>query len=78
MSNQLEYKGYHTNIEIDFEGQSFYGEIEGIRDFVNFESDTIAGIIQEFHTAVDDYLEFCHAVGKSPNEPQRVSESALA
>ena len=81
MSNRLEYKGYHTDIEIDFEGQSFYGEIEGIRDFVNFESDTITGIVQEFHSAVDDYLEFCRTVGKQPNTPQdmqRVKEYALS
>ena len=81
MSNRLEYKGYHTDIEIDFEGQSFYGEIEDIRDFVNFESDTIAGIVQEFHSAVDDYLEFCRTVGKQPNTPQdmqRVKEYALS
>ena len=79
MRNRLEYKGYHTDIEIDFEGQSFYGEIEDIRDFVNFESDTIAGIVQEFHSAVDDYIEFCRAVGKQPNtphEPQRIQEYA--
>ena len=81
MSNRLEYKGYHTDIEIDVEGQSFYGEIEGIRDFVNFESDTITGIVQEFHSAVDDYLEFCRTVGKQPNTPQdmqRVKEYALS
>ena len=81
MRNRLEYKGYHTDIEIDFEGQSFYGEIEDIRDFVNFESDTIAGIVQEFHSAVDDYLEFCRTVGKQPNTPQdmqRVKEYALS
>ena len=81
MSNRLEYKGYHTDIEIDFEGQSFYGEIEGIRDFVNFESDTITGIVQEFHSAVDDYLEFCRTVGKHTNTPQdmqRVKEYALS
>ena len=81
MSNRLEYKGYYTDIEIDFEGQSFYGEIEDIKDFVNFESNTIAGIIQEFHSAVDDYLEFCRSVGKKPNMPQDsqiVQEYALS
>lgn len=77
MSNRLEYKGYHTDIEIDFEGQSFYGEIEGIRDFVNFESDTIAGIVQEFHSAVDDYIEFCRAVGKAPNVSQEAQALCL-
>lgn len=70
MSNRLEYKGYHTNIEIDFEANEFYGEIEDISDFVNFISDVrdgVQGIIREFHSAVDDYLDFCREIGKVPN-----------
>jgi len=72
MSNYLEYKGYYTDIEIDFEASMFYGELEGIRDFVNFMSDVsegIPGIIREFHSAVDDYLEFCKEHGKEPDRP---------
>lgn len=68
--NIVEYKGYRTDIEIDFEAQEFYGEIEGIRDFVNFESEIskgVDGIIKEFHSAVDDYLEFCSEMGKEPD-----------
>lgn len=82
MNNQLEYKGYRTSIEIDFEANMFYGEIEGIRDLVNFMSDIpdgVQGIIREFHSAVDDYLEFCAELGESPNVPihtQRVAEYA--
>ena len=82
MNNQLEYKGYQTHIEIDFEANMFYGEIEGIRDLVNFMSDIpngAKGIIQEFHSAVDDYLAFCSELGESPNVSnytQRVAEYA--
>lgn len=79
MSNQLEYKGYYANVEIDFEANEFYGEIEGIRDFVNFISDIsegVPGIIREFHSAVDDYLEFCQDVGKQPDHSERAAEFA--
>lgn len=69
MSNHLEYKGYYTDIKIDFETKQFYGELEGIRDFVNFESETIDGIVREFHSAVDDYLAFCAELGDAPNVP---------
>lgn len=78
----LEYKGYYTHIEIDFEANMFYGEIEDISDFVNFMSDIpngANGIIQEFHSAVDDYLAFCSELGEAPNIPdyaQRVAEYA--
>ena len=76
MNNILEYKGYYTNIEIDFESHMLYGKIEGIRDLVNFMSDTIQGIEHEFHSAVDDYLDFCNNVGKVPETATR--EAALA
>ena len=66
MNNILEYKGYYTNIEIDFESHMLYGKLEGISDLVNFMSDTIQGIEHEFHSAVDDYLDFCNEVGKVP------------
>ena len=69
MCNKLEYKGYWTHIEIDFKANMLYGKIEGIRDLVNFESETISGIIQEFHSAVDDYLAFCSDLGEAPNIP---------
>lgn len=62
MSNRLDYKGYSTSIEIDFPSHLLYGKIEGIRDYVNFESESVEGIIQEFHSAVDDYLEFLEEV----------------
>ena len=72
MSNYLEYKGYYTDIKIDFESKQFYGELEGIRDFVNFMSDIsegVDGIVREFHSAVDDYLAFCAELGDAPNVP---------
>ena len=82
MSNKLEYKGYHTHIEIDFEANMFYGKIEGIRDLVNFMSNISDGaqsIIREFHSAVDDYLAFCSELSEAPNVPDdvlRVAEYA--
>ena len=79
MSNKLEYKGYHTHIEIDFEDNMFYGKIEDIRDLVNFMSDIpngAQGIIQEFHCAVDDYLAFCSELGEAPNVPNHTPRCA--
>ena len=77
MSNVLEYKGYWTDITVDFESHLLHGRIEGIRDLVNFESETVEGIIKEFHSAVDDYLDFCAEIGKSPDIPNVPQEIAL-
>ena len=54
--NILEYKGYYTKILYSVKDHVLYGKIEGIRDLVNFESESIENIEQEFHSAVDDYL----------------------
>ncbi|MBR2209384.1 MAG: hypothetical protein IJ859_11305 [Synergistaceae bacterium] len=73
MDNLLEYKGYYAKVEIDFEAQEFYGELYGITDYVDFISDMkegMPGIIREFHSAVDDYIEFCAEVGKTPAKPK--------
>ena len=63
MNNILEYKGYHTKVEFDAESMSLRGIIEGINDYVDFEADDISSIENEFHAAVDDYIEFCSIVG---------------
>ena len=68
MKNILEYKGYHAKIEFDSEDLVLRGKIEGIKDLVNFESTDISTVEEEFHAAVDDYLEFCKDVGKEPDK----------
>lgn len=68
MKNILEYKGYHTKVELDVENRILYGKIEGIRDLVNFECDDFQFLEKEFHAAVDDYIEFCKEVGKEPDK----------
>ena len=71
MKNLLEYKGYHAKIEFDSEDLVLRGKIEGIKDLVNFESTDISTVEEEFHAAVDDYLEFCKEVGKEPDKEYR-------
>lgn len=64
----LEYKGYHTKIVFDSSTKSVRGKIEGIKDLVDFETCDLSKIEEEFHSAVDDYLEFCEEVGKEPDK----------
>ncbi len=68
MMNVMEYKGYHTKIEFDADSMSLRGKIEGINDFVEFEAEDISCVEEEFHAAVDDYLDFCKEVGKEPEK----------
>ena len=64
--NMLQYKGYHTSISYYAQAKRLRGVILGIDDHVDFSSDKIEEIENEFHKAVDDYLEFCAEVGKEP------------
>ncbi len=68
MENTMNYKGYFTNIGYSAEGKVLYGKIEGIEDLVTFESESIDDIEMEFHKAVDGYLAYCKAVGKTPEK----------
>lgn len=43
-------------------------KIEGINDYVDFESTDAQMIEKEFQNAVDDYLAFCEEVGKEPDK----------
>jgi len=71
MSNVLEYKGYHTKVQFDADSNTLHGKIEGIKDFVNFEAESIEDVENEFHEAVDDYLALCEELGKSPDKEFR-------
>ena len=68
MKNLLEYKGYYGKVEYSVEDQILFGKIEGIVDLVTFESKNADEIEKEFRDAVDDYLDFCHQVGKEPEK----------
>ena len=67
---EFEYKGYYTKIRYNEEEKWYSGKLEGIRDLVNFGSENLSEMEQEFHLAVDDYLEFCVEVGKQAERPK--------
>ncbi|WP_294759258.1 type II toxin-antitoxin system HicB family antitoxin [uncultured Gemmiger sp.] len=64
----LRYKGYYAKPAYDPEDQIIYGKILGIDDLVNFYSETAKDVEEEFHKAVDDYIEFCKEIGKPPQK----------
>lgn len=66
--SMLEYKGYHTVVRYNAADGTLRGIIEGINDYVDFQTDCIADVAKEFHCAVDDYLIFCKKIGKNPEK----------
>lgn len=66
MNNTIQYKGYVGSVEFSEEDGIFYGKVMGIRSLISYEGETAKELLDDFHGAVDDYLETCHAECKEP------------
>lgn len=71
MSNNklMNYKGFYGSVETSLEDGVLFGKIECINDLVNYEAETLAALRAAFEESVDDYLETCAEIGKSPDKP---------
>jgi predicted HicB family RNase H-like nuclease len=65
----MTYKGYSARIAFDADDEIFFGSLAGVSDVIGFHSDTVAGLKQAFHEAVDDYMATCEKLGRSPQKP---------
>ncbi len=68
MANTIEYKGYIGSIEYSSEDKCFFGKLEMIDDLVTFEATTAIELEDNFHAVVEDYLETCHILGRTPQK----------
>lgn len=66
--NGMTYKGYAARIEYRDEDACFVGHLVGIRDVVGFHGDSVDELRIAFEEAVDDYLETCEKLGRSPQK----------
>ena len=66
MNNTIQYKGYVGSVEFSEEDGIFFGKVMGIRSLISYEGETAKELLDDFHGAVDDYLENCKAEGKEP------------
>ncbi len=66
--NTLHYKGFIGSVEFSEPDGVFFGKIEGINALVNFEGESVKGLTQAFHEAVEDYLILCEEEGIEPKK----------
>ncbi len=52
----MKYRGFSSTPV--FDGEIYFGKLEGISDLVTIEAETLAEFEREFKAAVDDYLAF--------------------
>lgn len=69
MSNYIHYRDYIGSIMFSEEDGVFHGKVIGIKDMISFEGDSVKTLTEDFHNAVDEYLEFCEKSGKQPERP---------
>jgi len=69
MSQTLQYKDYDGSVEYSAEDRILHGSLLGIRDAVTFEGVDVDSLEANFRAAVDEYLAFCAAEGKTPDQP---------
>jgi predicted HicB family RNase H-like nuclease len=65
----MSYRSYQARVGFDADDEIFFGRIAAINDGVSFHGDTVAELKAAFRDAVDDYIETCAKIGKSPEKP---------
>ena len=73
MKNVLNYRNYIGTVEFSEEDKVLFGKVTGITDSISFEGDTVESLIEDFHAAVDEYLEFCRENQKEPQQQYKGS-----
>lgn len=68
-ANILQHKGYSARVEFDADDGLFFGRIASVNHVVGFHADSVAELVSAFHEAVNDYVETCAKLGKSPEKP---------
>lgn len=65
----MEYKGYTAEIGYDKKDEVFHGRVANIADVIVFEGKSVEELKESFHAAVDEYLEDCKEIEKTPCKP---------
>jgi predicted HicB family RNase H-like nuclease len=68
MKDVLKYKEFMGSVHYSAEDDVFFGKLIGVDDLITFEGESIQELKDAFKEAVDDYVELCESVGKSPQK----------
>ena len=69
----MEYKGYIGSVEFSETDEVFFGKVLGIRALISYEGTSAKELIEDFHGAVDAYLEMCSETGEEPEKAYKGS-----
>ena len=65
----VKYKEYTASSGYSEDDGCFVGHIADISDIVGFHGESVAELRAAFEDAVDDYIETCKKLGRTPEKP---------
>ena len=65
----MKYKGYIGVSRVDEEAGVIRGRVVNTLDTITFQGTTVEEARGAFQESVDDYLEFCASLGRTPERP---------
>ncbi len=68
MIDSLKYQDYTATIHYSADDEVFFGKVIGINDLITFEGISVAELKDAFKEAIEDYIETCKSIGKSPDK----------
>ena len=57
--NPITRMGYRGSVEYSEKDHCYFGQVLGIKSLISYEGATRRDLVDDFFTAVDDYLETC-------------------
>jgi hypothetical protein len=69
----MEYRGYTGTVEHDAGQGIFHGQVEGLRDTITYEADSLERLEAAFRESIDHYIDACRGCEEVPEPPPRAS-----
>lgn len=69
----MEYKGYIGSVEFSETDGVFHGKVQGIRALISYEGTNARELVEDFHSAIDDYLILCKDENLEPEKAYKGS-----
>jgi len=68
MNDIIKHKDYSATVHFSTEDEVFYGNILGINDLVTFEGQSVRDLKKAFKDAIEDYIQTCKELNKTPEK----------
>lgn len=72
-AQRMEYRGYTGTVEHDTGQGVFHGQVEGLRDTITYEADSMERLEAAFRDSIDTYIDACLGCEEVPEPPPRAS-----